>query len=497
MSKPRQMSWPLVLVCLFTLVYTVYFSVATIYRMNHQSAHLFDLGIMHQTTYNTYRSLATLDFGRFLELTDPYGPNQIKRMAIHNDIILAVLAPFYFIYSGPETLLVIQAAVLGMGAVVLFLIGRYVMAKVKYAEWISLGIALAYLLNPLLGFINLFEFHGVALATTFLLAMVYFWLIGKWRWSLVFLGLSLLTKEQVSLTTAFFGLYIAYRTFLEKKPLKAYWFAALVFCISVMWFLLSLKVIIPMSRGGTDHFALDYYGEFGNSPTDVVLNVLKNPVKGISYILNADSLDYLNQLFLPVGFLPFLAPFVLAIGAPEFGVTLLSNNDNMRNIIYHYQAVHLSFIFLGTLYALVFLYRVSKRWQVPAVAAGVVMLLTVYSAWDFGPLPSAKNAQTYMFGQAPENTPAVRQWMDKLRDERYVVVTTGKLAPFFSSRRYYYIMSDRYTKADYIIVNPQEVYSSYGKEWAIPAYEKLQGNPIFDLIYEEPTLRVYQRKTLD
>src|SRR3989344_5193636 len=96
------------------LLYIGYFSYFTILRYQTLYSSYFDLGIMHQTVYNTYQSIKKLDISRFLELTNPYGPGQIKRMAIHNDILLAFLAPFYFIYPGPETLLVIQTIILAL-----------------------------------------------------------------------------------------------------------------------------------------------------------------------------------------------------------------------------------------------------------------------------------------------------------------------------------------------------------------------------------------------
>ena len=105
-----------IILWMLVLLYIGYFSYFTILRYRTLYSSYFDLGIMHQTVYNTYQSIKKLDISRFLELTNPYGSDQIKRMAIHNDILLAFLAPFYFIYSGPETLLVIQTIILALGA---------------------------------------------------------------------------------------------------------------------------------------------------------------------------------------------------------------------------------------------------------------------------------------------------------------------------------------------------------------------------------------------
>ena len=122
-----------VLLWVSILVYVVYFSIFTVLRMrNTLYASYYDLGIMHQTVYSTYKALQTGDYGRFLELTNPTGIAQIKRMAIHNDLLLALIAPFYFIHSGPETLLVIQSFILGLGALAVFKISQYILQKLQY-----------------------------------------------------------------------------------------------------------------------------------------------------------------------------------------------------------------------------------------------------------------------------------------------------------------------------------------------------------------------------
>ena len=92
---------------LFIIIYIAWFSFFTLHRFNSLHANYYDLGIMDQTVYNTSR-------GRILELTDPEGSATIKRMAIHNDILLAGLAPLYILHSGPETILVTQTIVLGL-----------------------------------------------------------------------------------------------------------------------------------------------------------------------------------------------------------------------------------------------------------------------------------------------------------------------------------------------------------------------------------------------
>ncbi len=104
----------------FISVYIIFFSTFSVLRYRNMYANYFDLGIMHHVVYNSYKALQTGDFGRFLEHTDPTGPTQLIRSAVHNDIILALFAPLYFLYPSPEVLLVTQSVVLGLGALAVY-----------------------------------------------------------------------------------------------------------------------------------------------------------------------------------------------------------------------------------------------------------------------------------------------------------------------------------------------------------------------------------------
>lgn len=506
--------WAELLLVIGILAFAGYFSYFGILRMNTLYAHYFDLGIMHQTAFNTYRAITTFDFSRILELTDPYGPKQITRPAIHNDLILAVLAPFYVFHSGPETLIVLQAIIMALGAIPLYLIIRHLFSWHLLWRWFALAVCTAYFLYPATNYTVIFEFHGVALATTFLLSMYYFWLTGKYRWSLVFAILALFTKEQVSATIAFFGLYIALSGLIQRvwkdhrhwRQYRPHWLSWTLMGIGISWFILSMKVIIPFFRGGNDHFALSYYADLGDSPLEVIGGVFTNPQVVLSYLTSQSALKYYYQMLFPLAYLPLLAPFVAGIAAPEYGIVLLSNSENLRNIIYHYSAVITPFLFLATVYAVYYGYifiipciirsektrRLVQLALLPVVSIAI-LCTSLIAASSYGPLPFSKKANMHPFKFQPENMTDVQHWAAELKDEELKIASTGKLGPFFTSRRYYYVMSDRYALADYVVVNSKEVYHSYGSEWAIPGYEALITDPAFEKIFDQNDIQVFRK----
>lgn len=498
-----QQHWASILLGMMVIVYIWYFSWTSLLRLNTLNAHYFDLGIMHQTTHNTFRSFTTGDSSMFLELTDPYGPNQIKRMAIHNDMILALLAPLYSIHDGPETLLIIQTVVLALGAVGLYLIGRKIFPDYVYGKAVSLFVAAAYLFYPALHFSNLFDFHGVVLSTGFLIFMFYFWLDKRFICSFVMFVLAILTKEQVALTTAFFGLYILYTNLRDAQfnVKKTQWskFGLVILITSIVWFLLIMKVVIPGARGGRDHFALNYYEDFGDSPISVITGLLFNPLKLWEYATSPETTTYLNSMFFPVGFVSFLALPVLAVSAPEFGVVLLSNNPNLRNLYYHYSAVITPFVFISALFALRWIHdqaqkNIQQYQQLVALAFGaLIFALSLYASLTYGPLSVFRRNEMHSYGKPAPHVADVMLWKDRLADKSLKVAATGKIAPFFTSRRYFYLMSDRYDMADYVVVNVHEVRTSYGSQWAIPGYEELLQDERYKKIYDTHEVEVFQK----
>src|SRR5207302_9986965 len=123
----------------------------------------------------------------------------------HATFILAAAAPFLRLHPDPETLLVMQSIVLGLGAVPAYCLGRRVWAKPS-AGAVTAGV---YLLYPPLQFANLFDFHADTFATPILLTAFASIFAGKTGWALVWASLLMLVKEDMALVALTFGLYVA------------------------------------------------------------------------------------------------------------------------------------------------------------------------------------------------------------------------------------------------------------------------------------------------
>jgi uncharacterized membrane protein len=441
---------------------------------------------MNQSVYNTYKAIKEKNPKLILELTDPDSSEQIKRMAIHNDLLLVLIAPFYFIHAGPETLLVIQTVVLALGAVTIYLLAKKILAN----PLLPLIFAIAYLLYPAMQRANIFDFHAGTFATTFLLFMFYFWLAKKYWWSFLFFILSILSKEQVGLTTAIFGIYTILNLKFQKNT-KNILFSLSIITISIIWVFLSFSVIIPYFRGA-QHFAVVRYGDFGDSPLRIIEGIIKNPYTLSKYIFRMDTFNYFFFLLGPLSFFSLLSPIQLLISLPEVAINLLSNSWNMRNIIFHYTAVIQPFVFIAAIYGVKKLIRLPRP-PLSGVLAMTVLIFTILFSYFKGPLPFSREQEIHPFKYPQPAAKEVEFWANTLKDDNLKISATGQVAPHFSSREYLYLFSDRYVLADYVVIRPDEIYNYPEKTVLIPVYQKLIKDAGFEKIYKSGNLEVYKK----
>jgi len=420
------------------LIYALYFTAAGFLRFDNFYAGRFDLGNMDQVVWNTIH-------GRIFQLTDPNGINIISRLAFHADFLLILISPLYLIWSNPKMLLLLQTVVLGAGAVFVFLLAKDLLKNKK----ISLLISFAYLMYPALEYSNIYDFHAVTLATTFLLAAFYFIKKRKYLWFTIFLIIAALTKEEIWLIVFLFGLYVIFLGIKDKLKTKTIWiYGVFLSAFSLLAFYILIWIAIPAVRG-SNHFALAYYSDFGGSPTGIVKNILLSPVKTISIILAPKRLLYIYQLLSPLGFLGILSPLYLIFAVPELLIDLLSNNPQLYQIYYQYTAAITPFIFISTIYAINFLR--NKISKIPfTFYFWYILSTTLLAAYLIGPLPGAKNPNLNMFVKPLTNREVIANFISSV-PARYSIAATNNLGAHLSHRQNIYTIPVGIDKADIIL----------------------------------------------
>ncbi len=124
------MSWRIVLWCGIA-AFTAGFGALSVLRHLAFNTGRFDLGNMVQAVWSTAH-------GDILEVTNLRG-EQISRLGVHFDPILAAFAPLWWLWPDPSLLLVSQAAAVSLGALPLYALAR----KHLESDRAALGLALA------------------------------------------------------------------------------------------------------------------------------------------------------------------------------------------------------------------------------------------------------------------------------------------------------------------------------------------------------------------
>lgn len=459
-----------ILLGILVAVYIAWFTFFSLHRFNSLHANYYDLGIMDQTVYNT-------SHGRLLELTNPEGSETIKRMAIHNDILLAVLAPLYLLYSGPETLLVAQTIVLGLGAIFIYLIALELTKK----KYVALAYSFMYLMYPAMQWSNTYDFHIVTFVTTLFLALYYALIKERLGYAMLCFFLILCAKEQTSLVMAMFGMLLYFRPrvlFPNSSNGVFKSFGMTIFLTSIIWFGASIWLIIPYFRQA-QHFALERYAD------------ITDPASVMRAVFSPASLSYVIELCGPLLFVSFLSPLVLVL-APELAINLLSNNSNMQSIIFHYTAVFTPVLFIAAIYGIK--YITTKLNTTYKFIISVQLILTVLFSYYASPLPYSKQYDSRIFSEIKPEVEAVEEWSKKLQDENIAVSASLSIAPKFTNRKVMIPFSYKYTEADYVVLLKQEVLNDwFDLEESREAYERLIMDSNFTRIHQYQSFEVYKK----
>lgn len=440
----KKHKYELVLI-LFVLVYVVYFTTTSFLRYNNYFTGRFDLGNMDQTVWNTIH-------GRIFQLTDPDGTNTISRLSIHADFILILISPLYLLWADPRMLLLLQSVVLACGAFFVFLIAAHILRNKNLA----LTFAAVYLLNPAMQFTNLYDFHGVVLATTFLLGAFYYFLKRRYLIFLSFAILAGLTKEDIWAVTALLGAAVVFRTLYEnhfkfkfsKRQTFEVAFGTVIFFAGIFMSYLLIAKIIPLVKGG-EHFALTYYSDFGATPSGIIRNIILEPIKTFKIIFTAENLSYLIQLFSPLGFLSLLSPLSLIFTLPDLAINLLSNDLGFHQIYYQYTAAITPFILISAIYGTAFVIKRVKFIGTKTIIAYLI-LVTLITSYLFGPLPGAIHANVAMLTQQLTNRNKIDDFLINIPN-RYSIAASNNLGSHLSHRRNIYTIPNGIGKADVIL----------------------------------------------
>ena len=267
------------------------------------------------------------DFGIFQSMLEAmthgdFGYSSIVgfyHFSVHQNYILLLILPFYYLLHSPVTLQFITAIAILLQGVILWLI----MQDKKLNPLLAFVIVVAYFLSPFNGIVC--GFHPELLAPTFFAASYLFYIRKKLFYFTLMIMLLAFTKEECALYIIGFGIYLL----INKK----YSYASIAIFIAVFITLLNNFIVQPYfvhKSGMLNAPTLSYWAQWGTTKSEIVLNMLTHPWQIITSIFRVDSGFW--KLYGLLGFMLIFDSFILLTSMLPIFLLGTTQNETM----FHY-----------------------------------------------------------------------------------------------------------------------------------------------------------------
>lgn len=353
------------------IVFVIVFSLIGAWKLWSFNYNALDLAIYRQVATNSIH-------GQWFQFTiHPH-----SYLGDHLELFLVALLPLFALFQHPLTLIVLQALALAIAAFPLTKCAERFVGK----PW-HLLFGLAYLANPVVQNMALFEFHLLPFAIPLISFALLAWLERKfWRF-LLFALLALTIREDVSLVIAGFGVL----ALVERRDWR---WSIIPLMLGSVWFVGAMKLTAVLSGYGHYKF-LVYYKWLGASLPEILKAGLLQPWRVIAHLFAPANLAFLVALFLPFAYLPLWRLRWLIPTIPIFIQILLVQSPGELLLSIHYPSLLLPFLLVASAAGFTILLHPPERGLFRALKGNlpmmriIVVVVVLYSMVVIGPLAQA------------------------------------------------------------------------------------------------------------
>ena len=338
----------------------------SVFRNDRFGSNAFDLGDQDQTIwgyshfeviYNTVQGIPNL-------------------MGDHFHPILVVLAPLYWAWNTPDAILAAQALIASLGGVPV-----YLWAARQLGRLAGLAFLAAYLTFWGLQAGLIYDFHHVAFAVPGLSLALYGTLERRNLLLLAGVVICMLTREDVALTVAALGLYIA---LVQRRWVLG----GLLAAVQIGWFLLLIRVVMP-ALAGTPYRHWTYQ-QLGSGPGSALAHVITHPLSSLELLFQpAQKVKVWLGIFGSWLFLPAVSPLLIVL-LPSLLARFWSSETTLWSFHFQYtlaEAPILAFAAVDTTARLARLLGPRlPRLAVPVAAVAILLVNLVASFLVIRPL---------------------------------------------------------------------------------------------------------------
>lgn len=405
--------------------------------------------------------------GRFLEVSVYTWTN--SRLGQDFTLIEIPLAPLYWLLGGNIAVILVQTGTIALGGIGVYALARHLLPTIRRS--ICILFSAFYLSLLFVHSTNLSQFRS---RNTIMWTFFFAWLAyknGRTRllWAMFFVAL--LTRSDVSLVIAMFGVY----ALIERRKWTLSWLPILV---GAGWFFVAVYIIVPhFSSAG--YIYEDHYAWLGGGVTGIVTSIITRPLYVAHGVLVMAKLRYVFDLLFPFAFLPLLKPRILLIPLPIVLLNLLSVFSPQYSITSHYSALIVPFLMIAALEAVADIVartgsparrvgaladRVSGRFAWSRASAAATALVGLMLLCSLIQQETTTNwVQSYLLHHGPNaRADAGRTLIRQIPNDAPLAITQ-KLAGNTPDRRYVYMFPgdplyhspSLVDRADYIIGDEQ------------------------------------------
>lgn len=429
-----------------TAGYFAYYTILHHYRLQTSS---WDLAIFDNMMWNLLR-------GEWFKASPDLGRTG-SHIQYHATFDAYLFLPFYALRQQADTLLFLQALVVGAGAIPLYLLASFKTGS----RWVALTLAIAYCMHgPLHGPV-FYDFHFLTMAPFFVWWVLYFFETGRKKLLVASFVITLLLREDVSACLSLAALFLLVS---GQRPWWAFWGGVLaaVYFVSIKFF------VMPLHRSAADKETFTWMfkdlvaaGSVGYG--GVLKTILTNPLYALNAMLDQEKVSYLLKMFGPVLLLPLRSarPWILFVPAALF--TLLSSGYKpLYQTFFQYTSNWTPYLFYGAAVVLAEIRRGADGRARFKAAVWALLASALLFSYHHGAILQQENFRGGFRKVIFERTDADRaKYADLMELVRMIpkhasVAATETEAPHVSNREDCFTMRFGHDNADFLLLSIAE-----------------------------------------
>lgn len=419
-------------------------------------------------------------FDRAIWLASQFQAPIIDHLVVGGKIIFAdhfspaifLFSPLFWLTQRSEVLLITQAVIVGISGLIIYKIGKIVTKNSLF----SLAVLLSFYLFVGLQNAVITDWHEATIATLPLILTYYFFLKNKKGLALVFFLLTLGFKE----SNFVLGIGVAISLWLLNKQWRK--FSLLLSAISIVWGIVSIKLIIPYFSDGIYQYNVIFSFDKLNLLTDLFDTSLKR-----------ETVFY--SLF-SFGFLPLLSPPFWFLVVSDFLVRFLAGKVGLG---FHYSALLSVIMAISSFYSFLIIkkMRIASK-HLPLIS--IILILNALFLYRFvlhGPLALSYNLDFYRHTKD-------FQFLDRLLAKipsNVTVMTQNNLASRFTHGKNLWVLKDNYFFYDpyYVVLDMRSGQSAndfFPTQDPSLVLKNLLLDPNYSAVFNNQNQYVFKRKSL-